>query len=102
MNKYNAKRTTVNNLTFDSKREANRYLDLLSREQVGEIRELVCKPRWELIVNRQKIGRYTADFSYIDQSGIFVVEDAKGVRTRDYILRKKLMRALYGIEVKEV
>ena len=99
-NKYNAKKTTINGITFHSKKEAERYLVLMSMEQAGEITELELQPRWPLVVNGVKIGRYTADFQY-RQGGRLVVEDVKGVRTRDYVLRKKLMRACYGIEIKE-
>lgn len=102
MNKYNARKTTVDNITFDSKREANRYLILKSMEQAGEIFRLKLQPRWDLVVNGVKIGRYTGDFEYYNADGDYVVEDAKGVKTRDYVLRKKLMLALFKIRIKEV
>ena len=101
-NKYHARRTTIDNITFDSKREANRYLVLLSMQQAGDIYDLQLQPRWPLIVNKVKIGRYTADFIYQTRDGKQVVEDVKGVKTRDYVLRKKLMKALYDIDVQEV
>lgn len=100
-NKYNAKKTKINGIIFDSKKEGNRYLVLLSREQAGEITELELQPRWKLVVNDHYIGRYTADFMYRNSEGERVVEDVKGVKTRDYVLRKKLMKAIYGIEIKE-
>jgi hypothetical protein len=101
-NKSHAKKTTVDNITFDSRREANRYLVLRSMQDAGEIHALTLQPRWDLIVNRVKIGRYTADFEYMTAAGEYVVEDSKGIKTRDYLLRKKLMLALYKIAVREV
>jgi len=103
-NKYNARKTTVFGITFDSKHEAERYLILKSMEDTGEITELELQPRWPLVVNKVNIGRYTADFMYRDSTGRRVVEDAKSgpTRTRDYVLRKKLVLALYGVEVREV
>jgi hypothetical protein len=103
-NKYHARKATINNITFDSRREASRYMVLLSMQQAGEIRKLACQPRWDLVVNGIKIGRYTGDFEYFDADGCYVVEDVKSkpTRTRDYVLRKKLMLALYKIDVVEV
>lgn len=100
-NKYGAKKTEVDGITFDSKREATRWQQLRLLERAGAIAGLVRQVRFELIVNDVKIGRYTADFEYVE-NGQRVVEDAKGAaRSRDYILRKKLMLAIYGIEIKE-
>jgi len=100
-NKYNAKRVEADGYVFDSKLEAARYFDLIILEKVGEIQDLCIHPKYKLEVNGVLIGRYTADFEYM-QDGKLVVEDVKGVRTRDFVLRKKLMLALHGIDVKEV
>lgn len=103
MNKYHARATTVNGLRFASQKEADRYQELRLLEQAGAILGLAVHPSWELIVNGVKIGKYTSDFAYTDRAtGAPVVEDTKGVRTRDYVLRKKLMLALYEIEIVEV
>jgi len=104
MNKYNAQKTTIQGITFDSKKEASRYLVLLSREQAGEITDLQCQPRWPLVVNGVKVSRYTADFSYTTKDGEYIVEDVKSTatKTRAYVMRRKLMLALHGIEIREV
>jgi len=99
-NKYNAKKTEIDGFVFDSKKEAQRYQDLMLLERAGEIEVIEIHPFWKLVVNGVLIGRYTADFMY-RENGAVVVEDVKGVRTRDYVLRKKLMKALYGIEIRE-
>lgn len=105
MNKYNARATTVDGHRFDSEREAARYGELRYRLLAGEIADLVVHPAWELAVNGQRIGRYSADFSYVETAtGRRVVEDVKSAptRTEAYGLRKRLMRALHGVEVVEV
>jgi len=100
-NKYNARKTEIDGIVFDSIRESRRYSDLKLRQFAGEISHLEIHPAWDLDVNNVHIGKYTADFIYIE-NGKAVIEDSKGVKTRDYILRKKLMKALYGIEIVEV
>lgn len=103
MNKFHAVPTTVNGIRFASQKEATRYQELREREQAGAIIGLVAHPSWDLVVNGVRIGKYTADAAYTDRATCApVVEDTKGVRTRDYILRKKLMLALYEIEIVEV
>lgn len=96
-NKYNARKTTVCGHTFDSKREAEIYLDLLSRKQAGEIVRIGFQPSYTLLAgfkdntgkNRKPIT-YTADFFVTYADGRNEVIEVKGVRTRDYLLRKKL------------
>ncbi len=101
--KYSAERTTVDGITFDSKAEARRYRDLALMADQGVIRDLVLQPRWPLYVNHTKIGTYVGDFQYIDNiTGEAVIEDVKGFRTPAYRLKKKLMAAIYGIEITEV
>ena len=101
MSKYGAVPTTLDGLRFASKAEARRYQDLKLMEAAGEIAYLECHPCFPLIVNGVKVGTYIADFMYW-QEGRRVVEDVKGVRTQVYALKKKLVQALYGIEVVEV
>ena len=100
--KYRAVKTVVDGVTFHSKKEAKRYQDLRLLEKCSAITQLELQPRYELIVNNVKIGRYTGDFRYLTNDGL-VVEDCKGYKkaSRDYILRKKLMKALHGIEILE-
>ncbi|MGD9714830.1 MAG: DUF1064 domain-containing protein [Thermomicrobiales bacterium] len=100
--KYKAVRTTLDGITFASKREAERYATLKLLEKAGDITKLELQPRYPLVVNDQLVGNYVADFRYRDEQGNTVVEDAKGVKTPVYKLKKKLMKAIYGIEVREV
>ena len=96
-NKYHARKTTVCGHTFDSKREAEIYLDLLSRKQHGEIVRIRLQPSYTLLEgfrdnqgNKQRAITYTADFFVTYADGRNEVIEVKGVRTRDYQLRKKL------------
>lgn len=102
ISKYGNRRIVDDGYVFDSVGEHRRYRELKLMEQAGEITELRVHPSWPLIVNGHNIGRYTADFSYRGKNGNLVVEDYKGVKTRDYILRRKLMQAVHGIEIREV
>jgi len=96
-NKYNARKTVMCGHTFDSKREAEIYLDLLSRKQHGEIIRIGLQPSYTLLAGfkdntgkNQKPITYTADFFVTYADGRNEVIEVKGVRTRDYMLRKKL------------
>ena len=96
-NKYNARKTTVCGRTFDSKREADYYLELLARKQAGEIVRIEFQPSYTLLAGfvdntgkNQKPITYTADFFVTYADGHSEVIEVKGVRTRDYLLRKKL------------
>lgn len=102
-NKYGAKKTRVDGITFDSRREARRYQELQLLQRAGKIGDLQRQVRYELVVNGHKIGRYTADFVYWEY-GEEIVEDVKSPATkkaRDYVLRKKLMLAIHGISIRE-
>lgn len=107
-NKFNARKVVLDGITFDSGLEASRYQELVLLQRVGDISDLeVHPPSYELIVTDTEgygalICKYTADFRY-KQAGKLVVEDVKGkpTRTRDYMIRKKLMRALLGITIYE-
>ena len=104
-NKYRAVKVQDDGKTFDSKREHRRYCELKNLEFGGEIERLEVHPRYDLTVLGMKIGVYTADFRYLDRrSGETIVEDVKAPpsRTEAYQLRKKLMKAVHGIEIVEV
>lgn len=122
-NKYGNKKVTVDGMTFDSKREYRRYTELKLLESAGVISDLRCQVPFELIPNQyvterrySKTGKrlkdaqvlveravvYIADFVYIDSDGSEVIEDAKGTRTKEYILKRKLARYLKNIIIKEV
>ncbi|MBQ6264915.1 MAG: DUF1064 domain-containing protein [Clostridia bacterium] len=121
--KYKAQKVVVDGITFDSKKEANRYAELKILEKKGEISGLILQPSFVLIPTqyefferygkngaRLKDGRkriekqcvYRADFAYIDRNGQKVVEDVKGVKTEVYKIKKKLMFFNFGIKIKEV
>lgn len=96
-NKYNARKTMVCGRTFDSKREADYYLELLARKQAGEIVRIGLQPSYTLLEGfkdntgkNQKPITYTADFFVSYADGRNEVIEVKGGRTRDYLLRKKL------------
>lgn len=102
-NKFNARKVVLDGITFDSGIEARRYNELFLLAKAGEISDLeVHPPSYPLVVNGVKISVYTCDFRY-KCNGVTIVEDVKGkpTRTRDYILRKKLMLALFGVEIQE-
>lgn len=101
-NKYRAIKTEVDGITFDSKREAARYMELVLLERAGEISRLELQPKYDCVVNGKKICTYKADFRYFDANGS-VVEDVKGMKTPVYRLKKKLVEALYpGVTIQEV
>ena len=106
MNKYRAKKATVDWIRFDSQAEARRYGELKLMQRAKEITDLGVHPRFNLVVAGMQIAIYVADFRYYDfRAGKMVYEDVKSPITAklpEYIIKKKLMRALYGIEIKEV
>lgn len=98
-------------ITFDSRAEANRYLELRQQLRKGEISDLILQPKFDLIPSARiphrkalRAHSYTADFQYV-RNGKIVVEDVKSAYTRthrDYIINRKLMWFLKGIYVEEV
>lgn len=106
--KYNNKKIEVDGITFDSRREANRYKELKLLEQSGEISNIERQKRFELIPKQKDAnGRtvraccYVADFVYTDKEGRQIVEDVKGMRTDVYKIKKKLMLYVHGVTVIE-
>jgi len=102
-NKYNAKKTIVDGITFDSRKESIRYSELKLLEKAGVIDSLDIQPRFDLIVNGTKCGFYRGDFKY-NENGKEIVEDVKSPFTAKlpvYRLKKKLIKAIYGIEIRE-
>ena len=101
--KYSAKKVTIDGITFDSKHEAARYRELCLLQRAGEISDLELQKRYELIPKqgKERAVYYTADFVYKDKDGVEVVEDTKGYKTRDYIIRRKLMLWVHGIKIRE-
>ena len=118
-NKYRNKKIQVNGETFDSMKELRRWRDLKLLEKAGEITELRRQVPFELLPNQRepdkigprggiKKGRiierkavYVADFVYKDRAGREVIEDCKGMRTKDYVLKRKLLLFRFGIRIME-
>ena len=110
MSKYRNERTEFDGINFASMHEANRYAELKLLERAGLIHDLQLQRVYTLIgPQKDKAGniierplKYIADFVYKDADGETVVEDAKGMRTDVYRIKRKLMLSIYGIRIKEV
>ena len=101
--KYGNKKVEFAGILFDSKAELRRFHELKLLERAGEITNLELQPRFDLVVEGVKCGFYKGDFRYVDtRTGKEVVEDVKGVKTPVYRLKRKLVRAIYGVDVVEV
>lgn len=108
MSKYGNRKTVVDGIVFDSAREARRWQELTLLERCGEITGLQRQVPFELIPTQREGKKvveravvYIADFVYTE-NGRRIVEDAKGVRTKEYIIKRKLLRYLCGVTVREV
>ena len=107
--KYRNRKVQIGGLKFDSKREAARYQVLKAREAAGEISHLELQPRFKLRCGDRPVtfdsGRqaaYVADFAYFDGDKR-IVEDRKGFRTREYLLKKAIVHAMHpAIRIVEV
>lgn len=106
--KYGNKKTVRAGIKFDSKREADRYTQLQMLEKSGAIDSLTLQPKFTLIESqRNEDGKaerpvvYIGDFMY-RQGGKWIVEDAKGMKTPDYVIKRKLMLERHGITIREV
>lgn len=116
----NSKIRTQEGLEFDSKKEYTRYCQLCILQQDGKIKDLELQKTYELIpkqkldnprlekgrmIRHEKAVTYTADFVYTDiESGKVVVEDTKSdpTKTPQYIIKRKLMKYIHGIEIVEI
>lgn len=118
-NKYNARKVKVDGIVFASQKEADRWRELKLLERAGKITELKRQVPFLLIptqrgevwndkkhkfVSRvvERSCSYVADFVYLDDKCSRVVEDAKGLRTKEYIIKRKLMLERHGIRIREV
>ena len=106
--KYHSRKITRDGMTFDSVKEYRRFCELRLLERAGAITELERQVKFELIPSQRIAGKvveracaYIADFVYME-NGKKVVEDTKGFRTPDYIIKRKLMLWVHGIRIKEV
>ncbi|MBP0976831.1 MAG: DUF1064 domain-containing protein [Oscillospiraceae bacterium] len=124
MNKYRNKKCVLDGIEFDSKKEMRRYSELKLLERAGEISDLKIQvpfllmpdqyePSKEVYTRGENKGKlkkgkliekscqYIADFTYVDRGGNYIVEDVKGKRTKEYIIKKKLMLYFHGVRIKE-
>lgn len=120
--KYSNIKTCVNGISFDSRKEARRYSELLLLQRAEAIRDLELQKKYVLIPAQyetyERYGKkgqrlqdgqrlvekecaYLADFVY-KEDGKTIVEDTKGIKTKDYIIKRKLMLYVHGIRIKEV
>lgn len=123
--KYHSIATCIDGIYFDSRKEARRYQELRLLERAGEISGIKTQVPFELVPAQYSISdevytkgarkgerkrgaclekavTYRADFVYKDKNGNTVVEDTKGVKTTDYIIKRKLMLYIYRIRIKEI
>ena len=102
MTKYHSVQTVVDGIVFPSRKEAARYQELRLSEKAGIISDLRTQVPYELIpkCGRNRAIKYIADFVYTE-NGKTVVEDCKGMRTEVYRIKKKMMRFIKGIEIRE-
>lgn len=106
-NKYHAKGINTLDGHFDSKKEYNRFVELSLAQRAGVIRDLRRQVRYNLIPSQKREGKvveravdYIADFVYL-KDGEEIVEDCKGYKTPEYIIKRKLMLYLKGIRIYE-
>lgn len=124
VSKYRNKKYTFDGIMFDSRKEARRYAELKAMQQAGIIQDLRLQVKFVLIPSQRevsteiyksgknkgkpKLGKiiekecsYKADFVYLE-NGVLVVEDAKGMRTKEYVIKRKLLLYMHGIRIREV
>lgn len=112
-NKFNAQKIELDGMTFDSKKEHKRYIELKAMQQRGEIFGLEHHTKFELAPKTKLEGekrakpalRYFADFTYYNITGEYIVEDVKSAATRklaSYRNKKHLMKTVFNIDVREV
>lgn len=119
MSKYHSRKITRDGITFDSIKEYQRYSELLLLQRAGAITDLQRQVKYVLLPAQYRpmfdrkahkwkdrcVERevcYIADFVFKDSDGVVHVEDVKGVRTKDYILKRKMMLYIHNIQIEEV
>ena len=124
MQKYRNKKYEYDGIIFDSRKEGRRYAELKVMQKAGIIHDLQLQVKFVLIPSQReestevyktgkrkgepKAGKlietecsYIADFVYYE-NGKMIVEDVKGFRTKEYVLKRKMMLYFHGIRIKEV
>jgi len=106
--KYGNIKTVVDGVKLDSGREAKRWIHLQLLQKAGQIDDLERQVRFNFHINGKPVmmkngqcARYTADFTYTE-NGKQIAEDVKGVVTEAYALRRAFMKAIFGVEIREV
>lgn len=117
MNKYRSKKITKDGETFDSLKEYRRFCELCLLERAGKVTDLQRQVKFELLPSQRIDGKvveractYVADFVYFEPiyfgdvviGSKKIVEDTKGFKTKDYIIKRKLMLWVHGIKIKEI
>ena len=120
VNKYGNKKVTIGDETFDSSKEYRRFCELKLLQRAGKIKDLQRQVKFVLIPTQrepdeagvrgglkkgkviEKETAYIADFVYVNDKGETVVEDTKGFKTKDYIIKRKLMLHVHGIRIVEI
>jgi len=105
--KYNAQGEHINGHWFASGAEGKRYLQLIAMEEQGKISRLELQPTYQIMIKGKHIANYRADFRYAvlsDTGGIsyIIVEDVKGMITDVYTMKKKLVEAIYELQINEI
>lgn len=108
--KYGNRKVVTEDGTFDSVKELRRWQELKLLQKAGEIYDLQRQVLFVLIPKQtdgkkviEREVKYIADFTYRNRSdNRLVVEDTKGMKTREYIIKRKLMLYRHGIRIVEV
>jgi hypothetical protein len=105
--KFRNKKVEYEGIVFDSRKEYSRYRELLLLQKAGKIGQLRLQVRFLLIEanEKEKKCEYIADFVYVDTVKGVIVEDVKSEATRKlptYIMKRKLMKSVHNIEIREV
>lgn len=102
--KYNNRKTVVDGITFDSKKEAEYYLKYKMLKKAGQIKDIELQPRFELQPKYKRNGKtvraitYVADFKITwadDRIEIIDVKGSKAFQTQVYKLKKKMFEYRY-------
>jgi len=102
--KYNARKTTINGIIFDSKKEAEYYLYLCQQLREKRIDAFERQVRFDLIPSQpgERPVFYKADFVTYKGDCRLDVIDCKGMRLAEYVIKRKLLLWVHGIKIKEV
>lgn len=109
-NKFNAKKVIIDGFIFDSQKEGRRYNVLKQLKKgslaVDRVVRIELQPRYDIVVNEKKIGFYKADFRVTYSDGSIEIEDVKGLKKGSayqlFRLKKKLVEAIYNIQIIEI